>query len=371
MKILIVNTLYTPFKVGGAEVSVQMLAEGLVKQGHKVRVLTLHEGVDRKVSVINGVEVVYQRLINFYWPFKNKRPNKILRLLWHCLDTYNPFMAKKFNSELADFKPDVVHTNNLAGFSVAVWDVCKKNKIRIVHTARDYYLFHPNCTLFKNEKNQDFDCLSVKTWSFIKKRKSKNVNYFVGISNYVVNVHKANGMFIDVPACTIYNPVEKIELPATSTFNGNKLRVGYIGALTKEKGFDEFCELVNKYEDMIFIAAGNPKNSRESLLLQEYALNLGVKLIGHVCLEKFLTQVDVVYLPIKWREPFGRTVVECALTGKTVYTNKVGGVTELFSHISNLRLTSSDLVFENSNLTEINNDLFDKTFQRYIKIYRF
>lgn len=42
MKILIVNTLYSPFKVGGAEVSVQILAEELVMKGHSVRVVTLH-----------------------------------------------------------------------------------------------------------------------------------------------------------------------------------------------------------------------------------------------------------------------------------------------------------------------------------------
>ena len=36
MKILIVNTMYSPSKVGGAEISVQSLAEGFHKKGHQV-----------------------------------------------------------------------------------------------------------------------------------------------------------------------------------------------------------------------------------------------------------------------------------------------------------------------------------------------
>jgi glycosyltransferase involved in cell wall biosynthesis len=36
-------------------------------------------------------------------------------------------------------------------------------------------------------------------------------------------------------------------------------------------------------------------------------------------------------LPIKWNEPFGRVVVESALAYKPVYTNYVGGITEISS----------------------------------------
>lgn len=43
MKIIIFNTLYYPSKLGGAEVSVQMLAEGLASNGHEVIVVSLGE----------------------------------------------------------------------------------------------------------------------------------------------------------------------------------------------------------------------------------------------------------------------------------------------------------------------------------------
>ncbi|HGO4298408.1 TPA: glycosyl transferase family 1, partial [Klebsiella pneumoniae] len=90
-------------------------------------------------------------------------------------------------------EPDVVHTNNLSGFSTSVWAVAKKNKIKIVHTARDYYLMHPNCTLFKNNENMNVKSLNVKAWSFFKKKKSAKIDVFIGISEFITNLHKNNG----------------------------------------------------------------------------------------------------------------------------------------------------------------------------------
>ncbi|WP_211129835.1 glycosyltransferase, partial [Serratia surfactantfaciens] len=94
MNILMVNTLYAPYAVGGAEVSVQLLAEELVKSGHKVRVLTLHNEKKRKKELLNGVDIVYLPLANIYWPFQKKR-GRISKLIWHLLDLYNPVMARK------------------------------------------------------------------------------------------------------------------------------------------------------------------------------------------------------------------------------------------------------------------------------------
>ena len=56
MKILFVNTLYAPIQVGGAEVSVQTMAEALVKSGHRGYALTL--GYDASVRELNEVEVI-------------------------------------------------------------------------------------------------------------------------------------------------------------------------------------------------------------------------------------------------------------------------------------------------------------------------
>ena len=46
--------------------------------------------------------------------------------------------------------------------------------------------------------------------------------------------------------------------------------------------------------------------------------------------------VDLIVLPIKWQEPFGRVVLESVFSGKIILTNKVGGITELASMLPNI-----------------------------------
>ncbi|GAB7213575.1 glycosyltransferase [Dickeya ananatis] len=73
MRILIINTLYHPYKVGGAEVSVQLMAEALVQRHHQVQVLCLTPEKQRSETVINGVAVCYVPLANDYWPFDGEK----------------------------------------------------------------------------------------------------------------------------------------------------------------------------------------------------------------------------------------------------------------------------------------------------------
>jgi glycogen synthase len=338
VRVLLVNTLYAPYCVGGAERSVQLLAETLVGCGHKVRVVSLWEGSEPQRDVVNAVEVVRLPLANVYWPFSSRRHSFWKRLIWHVLDIYNLRMARQVAKIVDDFRPDVVHTNNLAGFSTSVWSVIKRCKIPLVHTARDYYLFHPNSTLFRNGVNQSPSQIFVRLWSGFRRRSSRHVDVFVGISDYITNFHVHYGFFPKSVTRRIYNtvPVLKVE---RKTDNDGKRVIGYIGRLTEEKGFDVFCRLAEIHRaepDLKFVAAGEATGSKQSLDLKLKAMENGVDLLGYVDISAFLSDVSAVVLPVKWNEPFGRVVVECALAGKPVYTNKMGGVTELFSRFPNL-----------------------------------
>lgn len=375
MRILIINTLYSPYKVGGAEVSVQLLAEGLVSAGNQVRVLSLHEFNYIKRDIINGVEVCYTPLMNIYWPFKKDfEASKIKKLIWHTLDNYNPLMKKSVTREILDFKPDVVHTNNLAGFSVSAWTAAKEHNIRLIHTARDYYLFHPNCTLFKNGESQNPNELNVRFWSWVKKIKSKNVDYFVGISDFIRIFYIKNGFFEQEKSIFIYNSVNKIE---KSNLNGNIETIGFIGGLTAEKGFDVFCDIADKYRSKYkFYAAGSFKNNSESIVLAKRAKDTNIILLGFVTLEDFVNKVDAVVLPIKWNEPFGRVVVECALSGLPIYTNMQGGISELVNYFQNIFNLNGNLEFDkdickNRNFDKKEGDYFsvERNVSLYLKIF--
>ena len=183
MNILLVNTLYYPYKVGGAEISVQLLAESLVEKGHSVTVVSIHEQNERKDAEHNGVKIIYLPYSNIYWGLSLTKKSPLSKILWHLIDLYNIKIAREFEKIILDIKPEIVHTNNLSGISCAVWQKAKKNKSRVIHTSRDYYLIHPNCKLYKNGLEMSVKSIPVAFWSFSKKMLGKNVDAYVGISD--------------------------------------------------------------------------------------------------------------------------------------------------------------------------------------------
>lgn len=349
MKISIINTLYAPFKVGGAEVSVQALAEGLVERGHEVQVICLRDGEKEMRTTINGVSVVYLPLANIYWPYDGKDRGLLKKVIWNLVDTYNIVMAGRVKTLVDQFSPDVVHTNNLKGFSVAVWRWISESKVRVVHTSRDYYLFHPNSTLFSNGSNQSVRKTSVLLGSWIKKKESKFVNAYIGISNYITNLHIENGFFCYSESNTIFNVVTHDVPPKIIEY---KIVVGFMGHLSVSKGFDSFIEMARKFDSpaIKFIAAGNRATDSKSLDLYKNAIDSKIDLLGFVSPSHFLSKVDVVVMPVKWNEPFGRVAVEAALAGKLVFINPRGGLKELSEIVPNIQILD-----ENTFLDDIKN----------------
>ncbi|PXW49255.1 glycosyltransferase involved in cell wall biosynthesis [Erwinia sp. AG740] len=340
MRILIINTLYHPYKVGGAEVSVQLMAEALVQRHHQVQVLCLTPEKQRSETVINGVAVCYVPLANDYWPFDGEKKSFCQKMRWHLKDHYNRDMCATVMEVIRDFAPDLVHTNNIAGFSVSVWSAAKACGVKILHTSRDYYLFHPNATLFSHGQNQEPTAASIRLLSWLKRRYSRLVDGYVGISQFIFERHHRAGFFPGAPQSFIYDivlpAVEDAESNTVVADNRKRWRIGFIGKLAQDKGFDEFCLLARHYRhhpEYAFCAAGhiNPGNP-----LVADARDSGVTLLGFVSLEAFMQQVDIVVLPVKWHEPFGRVVVESVFYGKIVLTNRMGAVSELSTLLPNI-----------------------------------
>ncbi|HBQ2553368.1 TPA: glycosyltransferase, partial [Klebsiella variicola] len=373
-------TLYYPYRIGGAEVSVQILAEELVAKGNNVTVVSLSEGVKQERDNIGGVKIIKLPIKNLYWPFNQKKQSKFTRLLWHIIDIYNPAYIKTVKDIFTETEPDVVHTNNLSGFSTSVWAVAKKNKIKVVHTARDYYLMHPNCTLFKNNENMNVKSLNVKAWSFFKKKKSAKIDVFIGISEFITNLHKNNGFFKESLCTTIYNPVVVNAIKQGESAQLTNKRVGFIGRLSEEKGFLEYCELAKNNQNYTFFAAGNYISEKEKERLSKFSNDANVNVLGYVPVEKFFDMVDIVILPIKWNEPFGRVVVESVLAGKLVISRKVGSIPELSQILPNIRLVDSlidefDDVVNSVVISEVSEDVKkmfspDNVANKYISAYK-
>ena len=129
-----------------------------------------------------------------------------------------------------------------------------------------------------------------------------------------------------------------------------------------------------RYPRATFIAAGRFIESEDGEELESLARDNGVKLLGFVQANQFLSEVDIVVLPIKWREPFGRVVLESVLANKIVLTNSVGGITELERIFSKIHFMENmdSLDFTEKSDNELNGEMFSysEIADKYIDFYR-
>lgn len=348
MKILILNTLYAPYKLGGAEKSVQSLAESFVKNNYEVLVLTL--GKENKKVNLNGVIVDKIEIRNIYWPFSNDKKNSIQKLLWHINDAENARYDKKFIELFKDFKPNILFTNNLSGFSVRAWKLAKKFNIKIVHTLRDYYLQCPKSIKYKNDQNCVRQCFDCKILSVQKKRISQNVDAVVGISNFILDNHISNGYFSNATHKVIYNGFSFDKVKQINK-RENKLVFGFIGQINKSKGIEFLLKSfrqIEEIDDWELLIAGNINNAYLASLKN---INNSKKIayLGYIDSTLFFKSIDILIVPSLWEEPFGRVVLEGLIHKKVVLGSNIGGIKELLNN-------NKDFLFNPHNL-ELNNIL--------------
>ncbi|BBO67218.1 glycosyl transferase [Desulfosarcina alkanivorans] len=332
MKVLFVNTLYFPNIVGGAEQSLQILAETLTLSGHDVVVISLHERKQSK-SFINGVKVYYVPLRNFYYPFKGEK-KPFLRIGWHLLDIFNYFMYEKVKEIVAFEKPDIIHTHNLSGFSVCIWKVSKLYEIPIVHTLRDYYLLCHLSTMYRKKRclNQCKRCFLI---SEPKKIFSNIPNAVTGVSTYILNRHLEHGFFKNVKnRSVIPNPIKKNQKEKLKKCSKN-LHIGYLGRISPEKGVEFFLDCAMKIAGKSFRIhiAGTGKKEYVEKLKKKYTLN--TQFYGYINADLFFQKINLLVVPSLWNEPFGRIIIEAFSNGIPVIGSKTGGIADLISEGKN------------------------------------
>ncbi|MDO7137096.1 glycosyltransferase family 4 protein [Algibacter lectus] len=388
MKVLIVNTLYYPYKIGGAEISTQVLVEEFSKLGIEVGVLTLGEAFDENVN-INDINVSRLKLENRFWPFSTKNESTISKLRWHIKDAYNKSYDDKILKILETFTPDIVHTNNLSGFSTRIWELAKSKQIKVVHTLRDYYLQCPKTTKNKNGINCKSICLDCKVLTFIKKRTSSKVDYVVGISKFILDEHLKEGYFKNVKSEVIYNGFKFNFEPEKIKFLSNSNVVfGYIGQINKQKGvelaLEGFRSLKKDHENKWkLLVAGNVKTEYLDVLKGINNSN-NIKYLGYTNSQVFFHSIDVLIVPSLWNEPFGRVILEAILNNKIVITSNNGGIAEIMENNKHLVFNSNrkdlsnllDQIIIDREQTKFNNNLefmekfnITKTVSRYINIF--
>lgn len=350
MRLLIINSLYAPNMVGGAEMSVQSLAEALALFGHTVSVACLTPYA-RTTVTLNGVTVHYLPLSNIHWPF-GETHDIVSKTIFHLRDIRNKAMAKAVRQLLISERPDVIHTNNLAGFSTCVWDEAERLQIPVIHTIRDMYLMCIRSSMFRQGRSCDTQCLTCLMASLARKSASANIHYVVGISQYILDTHLNYGLFKNATPKVIYNSYAPKSLTALTPNNFSapyELKIGYIGRLSEAKGVEylirEFVGAQMGPNVSLVIAGQGHTEYLE--YLRKAAGDSAVSFVGQVPSADFFHQIDLLVVPSLWNEPLGRVAIEAMSHGVPTIAARRGGLVEI------IRENNTGWLFEPRNVGEL------------------
>ncbi|RUS42661.1 glycosyltransferase family 4 protein [Cohnella sp. AR92] len=325
MRIVLINSLYTPHIIGGAEISTQILAEALASEAD-VHVLTLggqKRGEGLRMEKISGVTVHRLPYSNLYWIGDGKRRGVLPRTARRLTDLYNPLQVGAVRERLEAIGPDLIHTQNLSGFGAAVWTANASRKVPIVHTLRDYSLLSPVSSPLGNPALAKLYALSSAGFS-------GRVSAVVGISSHILNRHTKAGLFPKASRSVIPNAVEGEIAAAERDFDRKPLRIGYFGRIEPEKGVRQLVEAAlplpaEVVERIVICGEGSIRQELQELCRQDPRFVFPGK-VKPAEARSLMAEMDANFVPSIWEEPFGRVIIESYQVGTPVYASAVGGI---------------------------------------------
>ena len=124
-------------------------------------------------------------------------------------------------------------------------------------------------------------------------------------------------------------------------------QIVFVGKLNESKGYDLYkdalIKILNKYSDWKGYSIGDEKR-RKIYINHKNHIELGF--IEHKQVIKMLKKTEIVVVPSRWNEPFGRTALEAVCCGcATIISNK-GGLPETSNHHFILDKLNPDSLFK-------------------------
>ena len=338
MRIIISNKFY--YYRGGDCIYCINLEELLKSKGHDVAVFAM----DFPENIDNEYAAYFPSKVSFSEGGIKGKINAFRRIL-SC-----PEVKSKFRKLIKDFKPDVVHLNNIHSYlSPVLAEIAKENNIRLIWTLHDYKLICPSYCCLRDDRpcelcfNDKFNVVKTKCmkgsmlasviayiesefWN--RERIQRNVDMFICPSRFLSEKMMQGGYHSSKLKVLPNFSNEKIIDGEISRKNDYYL---YVGRLSYEKGMITLLETAKDLDYTLYIAGSGPL---EYELKEKYRKNNNIKFLGHLNkenLNNYIKNSKFVVMPSEWYENNPLSGIESLLLGTPLLGAEIGGIPELIN----------------------------------------
>lgn len=353
MKILLSNKFY--YRRGGDCIYMLNLEQLLKLHGHEVAVFAMD----------------YSE--NISTPWSMYFPQNMSKLMAFTRPFGSNEVKTKFNRLLDDFKPDVVHLNNIhTQLSPAIAELAHKRGIKVVWTLHDYKLLCPRydclrngidiCEMcFNGDKSncKTYKCMKCSTLASIigykeavkwnRQRLEKCTDVFICPSSFMAD-KMAQGGFEKKKLLTLCNFID-IEKCKKDEYAKEDYYC-YVGRLSHEKGVNTLIEAAKNLPYKLKVIGGGPLE--EILKVKSEKLKANIDFLGYKQwneIKAIVGKARFSVIPSEWYENNPLSVIEAQCLGTPVLGANIGGIPELIEN------GITGMTFESRNVDDLTNKI--------------
>ena len=349
-RVLIVNKFYYPR--GGDCVCTLNLETLLKEKGHEVAVYAMQypENIESPFSRYFASEVSFSGGVSA----KIAAAKRIFG--WGNI-------VASFKKVLADFKPDVIHFNNIHSYlSPVIVKLAHEAGAKTVWTMHDYKLLCPSYTCRRGEESCElcftdksnvfkYKCMKgstaaslialfeAKKWDC--KTLSKITDCFVCPSQFMERKMNQGGFTKTAYICNFVDPVKMKALKELPILPREDYYI-YVGRLSEEKGMYTLLDAAKNLPYKLKVAGGGPLADE---LKEKYKGCTNIEFLGHCN----ATQVSNLFAharfsvtPSEWYENNPLSIIESLCAGTPVVGANIGGIPELLDNGCGVTFTSKE-----------------------------
>ena len=327
MRILFVSTFFDPHNIGGAELALRNLAHGLRERGHAIAMLCTASSGPLSEQVEHDLSIFRVGIPNRYWPNATNRQPLLDRLLWHAMDVYNQTARGVVEEVIKRTRPNVVCTQNLAGFSISAWDAARSLGAPVVHVLNDLYLLAPSHPSYEHPLLRPCSRL----FRLPHRDASTRIDAVVALSRSVLDEHLRAGYFSGVATALIPTAFPLPDPgPAPKRSASVPVRIGFLARLVPAKGIELLLQAFTESPplDAILYVGGVGEDGYVAYLRHRYAA-ARVHFLGYVDSTPFFRDIDLCIVPSTHHDSLPTVVIEASANRVPVIGARVGGIPEL------------------------------------------